>query len=50
MLLAKVEAFSLEQVESLGEDLLDFGSIADLMKLYQKLPEFIRIDSYDIRK
>ena len=29
-LLARVEALSLERVESLGEDLLDFTSIADL--------------------
>ncbi len=29
-LLAKIEALSLEQVESLGEDLLDFTAIADL--------------------
>ena len=30
MLLAKIEALPLERVESLGEDLLDFSSIADL--------------------
>jgi predicted transposase YdaD len=30
MLLAKVEALSLERVELLGEDLLDFTSIANL--------------------
>ena len=29
-LLAKIEALPLERVESLGEDLLDFNSIADL--------------------
>jgi predicted transposase YdaD len=30
MLLAKIEALPLERVESLGEDLLDFSSIANL--------------------
>jgi predicted transposase YdaD len=29
-LLARIEALSLERVESLGEDLLDFNSIANL--------------------